>query len=148
MPEHTSHASQSEAAARAVFARNALRLRVFLIEDSVLLRNALAEMLGELDNVALVGSAETEAASLAGLEETPSDLVIVDLALREGTGLGVLAALANDPDRYHAPTAVVLSNHAYPQMRERCARLGAAAFFDKSLEIPHLIEFIRERCGE
>ncbi len=148
MPEQTYHAARSEAIPCGVIARNALGLRVFLIEDSVLLRDALADMLGEIDNVALVGSADTEAESLAGLEETPSDLVIVDLALRQGTGLGVLAALASDSARYHAPTAVVLSNHAYPQIRERCARLGAAAFFDKSLEIPDLIEFIRERCGE
>jgi DNA-binding NarL/FixJ family response regulator len=133
---------------QSVIGRASLLLRVFLIEDSLLLRQALEEMLDELDRVALVGSADTERDSLAGLEETTADLVIVDLALREGTGLGVLSALAKTPERFHSPTAVVLSNHAYPQMRERCARLGAAAFFDKSLQLPDLIEFIRARCGE
>ncbi len=130
---------------RGVLGRASLGLRIFLIEDSILLRRALEDVLGELADVALVGSAETEHDALAKLEGTPTDLVIIDLALREGSGLGVLAALAKTPERFHSPTAVVLTNHAYPQMRERCARSGAAGFFDKSLQLPDLIEFIRAR---
>ncbi|WP_341677754.1 response regulator [Niveibacterium sp. SC-1] len=118
--------------------------KIFLIEDSVLLRDALSDMLTEIGEVSLVGTAQSEDEALQALEATEADLVIVDLALKSGTGLGVLTALREQPGRYHAPAAVVLSNHAYPQMRSRCSNLGALAFFDKSLQLPDLLAFVRD----
>ena len=118
--------------------------KVFLIEDSVLLRDALCDMLTEIGEVSLVGTAQSEDEALSALEGMEADLVIVDLALKSGTGLGVLTALREQPSRYHSPAAVVLSNHAYPQMRSRCSNLGALAFFDKSLQLPDLLAFVRD----
>ena len=65
-------------------------------------------------------------------------LAIVDLFLRQGSGLGVLAACRN---RTAGQKMVVLSNYATPDVRMRCAQLGVDAVFDKSNEIDALVDY-------
>ena len=66
------------------------------------------------------------------------ELAIVDLFLKQGSGLGVLqACMSRRPDQ----KVVVLSNYATPDIRKRCAQFGVDAVFDKSNEIDALIDF-------
>ncbi len=66
------------------------------------------------------------------------DIAIIDLFLRQGSGLGVLAACRN---RLPHQRMVVLSNYATPDVRMRCAQLGVDAVFDKSNEIDDLVDY-------
>lgn len=117
-------------------------LRVFLVEDSPLLQELLSGMLSELDRVEFCGCADGEAEALRRLAEAPVDLVIIDIELKQGSGLGVLDALQTDPDPYGNPHKVVLTNYAHATMRQRCERFGMDAFFDKSLHINQLIDYV------
>ena len=74
---------------------------------------------------------------LAGALGTP-DLVIIDIFLRKGSGLGVLQDLAASA---HECKRVVLSNFATQDMRRKCLELGADKVFDKSNEIDALIGY-------
>lgn len=127
-----------------------MRVRAYIVEDSATIRQNLSETLQEIANVESVGSAETEQEGTHWLAQNPNawDLAIVDLFLKEGTGLNVLEAC-----RYRQPTQkmIVLSNHATREIRWRCAQLGADAVFDKSTEIDALLEFCqseRERLEQ
>jgi len=117
-------------------------LKVFLIEDSALLQELLAGMLSELDGVEFCGCADGEAEALRRLAETPVDLVIIDIELKQGSGIGVLDALQTDSGLYGNPHKVVLTNYAHGTMRQRCERFGMDAFFDKSLHINELIDYV------
>jgi CheY-like chemotaxis protein len=117
-------------------------LKVFLIEDSALLQELLGGMLSELDGVDFCGCADGEAQALERLAEAPVDLVIIDIELKQGSGIGVLDALQTDSDRYGKPRKVVLTNYAHATMRQRCDRFGMDAFFDKSLHINQLIDYV------
>lgn len=117
-------------------------LKVFLIEDSALLQELLGDMLSELDGVEFCGSADGEAKALQRLAEAQVDLVIIDIQLKQGSGIGVLDALQTDSDRYGKPLKVVLTNYAHATMRQRCDRFGMDAFFDKSLHINLLIDYV------
>lgn len=88
----------------------------------------------------LPASMEPEAEGKAWLTAHASqwDLAIVDLFLRQGSGLGVLAACR---DRTSEQKMVVLSNYATPDVRMRCAQLGVDAVFDKSNEIDALVDY-------
>ncbi|MGQ2981223.1 MAG: response regulator, partial [Polaromonas sp.] len=66
------------------------------------------------------------------------DLAIVDLFLKQGSGLGVLEACRN---RKAQQKVIVLSNYATADIRKRCAQLGVDAVFDKSNEIDALINY-------
>ncbi len=117
-----------------------MKLRTYIVEDNATIRENLIGTLEELAEVQTVGSAATEAEGKAWLTAHASqwDLAIVDLFLRQGSGLGVLAACR---DRTSEQKMVVLSNYATPDVRMRCAQLGVDAVFDKSNEIDALVDY-------
>jgi DNA-binding NarL/FixJ family response regulator len=117
-------------------------LKAFLVEDNELLRGELTSTLKELANVDVIGFAVEEAQ--AGLwlrgHHASCDLVIIDIFLKTGSGLGVLRSASV----MHWPLQlIVLSNYATTDMRERCLDHGADRVFDKSIEIELLMECCR-----
>jgi DNA-binding NarL/FixJ family response regulator len=118
-------------------------LRVFLVEDSAVIRERLTETISSLEHVEVVGHAETEADAIAALQAETCDAVVLDLQLREGHGFNVLKALrtASAGPRI---TVLVLSNYATPQYRGRSMEIGADYFFDKSREYDRLCEVLEE----
>ena len=129
--------------ARAAHTRNKapfVELRTYIVEDNATIRDNLIDTLEELATVQALGWADTEkeAKSWLGTHRAGWDLLIVDLFLRQGSGLGVLEACQ---DRGRGQRVVVLSNYATDDMRKRCAQLGADAVFDKSNEIDALVDY-------
>jgi DNA-binding NarL/FixJ family response regulator len=122
-----------------------MKFRAYIVEDSPTIRENLIETLQELALVDAVGTAETEYEGKQWLAQNDAywDLAIIDLFLKEGSGLNILQAC-----RARRPTQkmVVLSNHATRDVRWRCAQLGADAVFDKSTEIEALVDYcVKER---
>lgn len=115
-------------------------LKTYIVEDNPTIRENLIATLAELASVKTVGTAETEREGAAWLTDKHQtwDLAIVDLFLKQGSGMGVLAACRN---RLPTQKVVVLSNYATKDIRERCAQLSVDAVFDKSNEIDALVEF-------
>lgn len=115
-----------------------MTLKTFIVEDSSVIRENLIQVLQELSSVEVVGTAEDETTAVTWLHSTLNacDLVIVDLFLKRGSGLGVLRAV--DVARH---PLVVLSNYLSPAMRDKCLELGASAMFDKSNEIDSLLAY-------
>ncbi|MDO5623315.1 MAG: response regulator [Pseudomonadota bacterium] len=117
-----------------------LPVRTYIVEDNPTIRENLIATLQELGRIAPVGFAETEEQGSAWLSQSGAqwDLAIVDLFLKQGSGLGVLQACrARKPEQ----KVVVLTNYATPDIRTRCEQLGVDAVFDKSNEIDALIDF-------
>lgn len=117
-----------------------MRLKTYIVEDNPTIRENLIGTLEELAGIDAVGTAETEDEGKAWLAENRNDwdLAIVDLFLKQGSGLGVLAACR---DRPATQKVVVLSNYATADIRQRCAQLGVDAVFDKSNEIDALVDY-------
>ena len=115
-------------------------LKTYLVEDNPTIRDNLIATLEELASVDAVGTADNENDSKDWLLNNPQkwDLAILDLFLKQGSGLGVLAACR---DRKPTQKIVVLSNYATADIRQRCAQLGVDAVFDKSNEIDALVEY-------
>lgn len=111
-----------------------MRLRIFLVEDSPVIRNALSESLEELVGARMVGWASSEDDASKWLADNPTgwDLAVVDLFLLQGSGLNVVKSCAN---RELRQKIVVLTGYATPLMRQRCLAAGADAVFDKATEI-------------
>ena len=117
-----------------------MRLKTYIVEDNPTIRENLIGTLEELARIDAVGTAETENEGKAWLAENSEDwdLAIVDLFLKQGSGLGVLAACRDRPSRQKV---VVLSNYATADIRQRCTQLGVDAVFDKSNEIDALVDY-------
>jgi DNA-binding NarL/FixJ family response regulator len=115
-------------------------LKAFLVEDSPVIRENLIAALEELAPIQVVGTAEDEPSAVGwlGRPEHLCDLVIIDIFLKSGSGLGVLRSL-NTMRR--TVNLVVLSNYATADMRRKCLELGANRVFDKSNEIDALVSY-------
>lgn len=121
-------------------------LRAFIVEDNPTILTNLVSTLEELTDVRVVGSASSEASAVQALQQHAHelDLVIVDIFLSGGTGLGVLEtaqAMALPAHR------VVLSNFATPELRRRCLALGAAQVYDKSRDLDALLDYCDQLSG-
>lgn len=110
------------------------------MEDNATIRENLIETLKELTDVEPLGYAETEVEGVQWLTNPDHDwdLAMVDLFLRQGSGLGVVAACQN---RKPGQRVIVLSNYATLDVRQRCQELGVDAIFDKSNEIDDLLDY-------
>jgi DNA-binding NarL/FixJ family response regulator len=119
------------------------KLRVVIVEDSAIIRARLAEALSEIPNVEIVGHAETEADAVSLLRRGEWDAAVLDLQLKQGTGLGVLKTFAQDgrPDR---AKIIVFTNYAFSQYRDRSMLLGADFFFDKAREFHRISEVLAD----
>ena len=115
-------------------------LKTYIVEDSPVIRDSLIATLEELVSIRVVGTAEDEAGALQWLlqPEHEVDLVIIDIFLKAGSGLGVLRAASAMPK---AAKLVVLSNYATLDMRRKCLALGADRVFDKSHDIDALVDY-------
>lgn len=122
-----------------------VQLRILLVEDSRLLAEQILEILATIPCATAVGVVVTEQEAIATNKSLTPDLLILDLHLKQGTGFGVLKAVAHTPK---PPTVVVLTNYALPQYREQALALGAHFFLDKSSDfdrLPSLIQNISEQ---
>lgn len=121
-------------------------LRAYIVEDSQVIRDNLIATLEELVPVEVVGHAEDEATAVQWLKRHAgdADLVIVDIFLKSGSGLGVLKVTHDMPARRNV---VVLSNFATQDIRRKCLELGADKVFDKSNEIDALILYCTRLAG-
>jgi len=115
-------------------------VRVFIVEDSFIIRSRLTAALEEVPGVRVVGEADGADAALFTTKRLRPDLVIVDLRLAEGSGLTVVEDLKR---LCPAPVVAVLTNYPYPQYRAICAELGADFFFDKAMGLDPLQDVCR-----
>ena len=115
-------------------------LKTYIVEDSPVIRDSLIATLEELTAIKVVGTAEDEASALQWLLQPQHkvDLVIIDIFLKAGSGLGVLRAAGAMPN---SAKRVVLSNYATDDMRRKCVAMGADQVFDKSHDIDALIAY-------
>ncbi|MDI1274215.1 response regulator [Polaromonas sp.] len=115
-------------------------MKAYIVEDNAVIRDNLVETLTELAGVQTVGYAETEQGACTWLALHPRDwqLLVVDLFLQQGSGLGVLKGCRQ---RSRQQRVVVLSNYATDDIRQRCLACGADAVFDKSTELDQFLAY-------
>lgn len=121
-----------------------MAVKAYIVEDNDLIRDNLVETLTELAGIRTVGHSATEAGACSWLEQHPRewDLLVVDLFLEQGNGLGVLRKCQQ---RAAVQKVVVLSNYATDDVRDRCLACGADAIFDKSTELDLFIDYCSAR---
>jgi DNA-binding NarL/FixJ family response regulator len=115
-------------------------LKVFLVEDSALIRERLTEAIAFTRDAELVGCAETESEAVEKLSELDCDAVVLDLNLAAGSGFEVLRAVR--ANHAHRPRVIVFTNYAYPFYRHLTIEMGADYFLDKATDFKLLLKII------
>lgn len=119
-------------------------LRVFLVEDSPEVLERIEADLALIPGLSTVGHADTAADAITEVLASHPDVVLLDLRLREGTGMDVLRALhasAPEIDVY------LCSSYAAEPYRAMALRLGARDVFDKSTEFGRVKEVLARRAA-
>jgi DNA-binding NarL/FixJ family response regulator len=119
-------------------------MRAFIVDDSVIVRMRLAEMLVTDADVTVVGQAGTVAAALREIPQLRPECVLLDIQLPDGDGISVLKAVKRMTP---TPAVVMVTNYTDEYYRQRCEVAGADFFLDKSKqfdEIPGLLRTLMQ----
>jgi len=120
-------------------------MKVFLVEDSVPVRERLIEIIEAHGDHAVVGQATTYDDAVQGIVATRPDVGIFDIKLERGNGI---EALAEAKRLMPGLIGIVMSNYATPQHAKASTAAGAQYFLDKSAEfdrIPGILSSLDNR---
>ncbi len=115
--------------------------RVFVVEDSALIRERLLSMLGGMSGVEVVGSSETASDAIARILAARPDVVVLDVKLKASSGIEVLRAIKR---RMAAVAVIMLTNYATEEFRRKCLEVGAEYFLDKTNEFERLCPLLEQ----
>lgn len=115
-------------------------MKVFIVDDSTVLRERVIEMLSELPEIEIIGHAQNVSEALSAIKKLNPDVVILDIRIPGGSGMDVLEDIKKEKE---APMVIILTNYPYPQYRKKCLGLGADYFFDKSTEFEKVTELFK-----
>ena len=115
-------------------------IKVFLAEDSRLIRDRVAAML-TTRAMDIVGQAATPQGCIDGILAAQPDVVVLDAQLAGGTGLQVLRAVRQTEPKV---AFVALTINAEPALRKRYLDEGAQGFLDKAFEFGHLADTVEQ----
>jgi len=119
-------------------------LSILLVEDSLRLRTRLTELLTAPGLMHVAATAETESAADDLVEDNYYDVLVVDVELRQGSGINVVRKARLRWSVPPVPLIIVLTNYSLPTVRERCLRAGADHFLDKMQQFDRLYPLILE----
>jgi len=116
-------------------------MKVFIADDSQVMRERVIDMISELPEIEIIGQAEDGIQATNLITELNPDVVILDIRMPRGNGIDVLQKIKKDN-----PTLVVimLTNYPYPQYQKKCMKAGADYFFDKATEFEKVTEVLKE----
>ncbi len=117
------------------------KMRVFIVDDSKVVVERLADLLDEVPGVELVGRAADVPGAIHSILKTNPDAIILDLQMPGGGGLEVLRTIRQ---RHSSLWVLVCTNYPYPQYREECLAAGANYFLDKSAEFEKIPDILRD----
>jgi len=112
-------------------------MRVFIADDSEILRSRMIEMLSEFKEIEIVGQTGYVHEAIKSIKKLIPDVVILDIRLPDGNGINVLEMIKK---RDISTKVIIFTNYPYFQYRKRCLDAGADFFFYKAAEFEKLTE--------
>ncbi|RZI82196.1 MAG: response regulator [Rubrivivax sp.] len=117
-------------------------VKVQIVEDLPRVQQLLKSVVEQPGRFEVTGIDDTEQAALQRYSDDPPDVIIVDLNLRQGSGLGVIHAVKRMAGAHAGPLVMVVTNHTMPVLQAACMKAGAHHFLDKSRELPKLRQLL------
>jgi DNA-binding NarL/FixJ family response regulator len=120
-------------------------ITVVLVDDHVLMREGLREILEAQPGVLVVGEAGDSATAISVVAERQPRVVLLDIEIPGGDVTDTVLAM-----RRQAPNAevIILSMYDGPQLLQRLLALGIRGYLLKSVSRGELISAIRNACSD
>jgi DNA-binding NarL/FixJ family response regulator len=119
-------------------------IRIFLVDDHAVLRQAVSVMLGAERDMTVVGQAGNGREALAAVKSARPDVVMLDLKMPEAGGLEVLQDIQRTCPKARVIVFTMYENPAYVNA---AIRAGASGYVLKSVGREDLLEAIRAVHG-
>ena len=120
-------------------------LKVYIADDSVVVRGKLKEALEERGSIQVVGESGDALQAITEIRTLDPQVAIIDVRMPGGGGLPVLKDLkARTPGRI----AIILTSFPFPQHRETYLAAGADYFFDKTKDIQQMTDKLLELASK
>lgn len=116
------------------------RRRVYLVEDHPIVRDGLAQLISDQDDLVTCGAAEDPDTALRQFEQASPDVAVIDLLLGDADGLELVRALKQ---RFPLVPTLVLSMHKESLYAERALRAGARGYVAKLAPTESVLVAIR-----
>ena len=117
------------------------RTTVLLVEDHAVFREQVVELINRQPDMTVVGQADDVAEALRLMRIAPPDIVVVDISLKDRSGLELL----KDMKAYDIRVpALVLSMHDELLYAERVLRAGARGYITKHETSKEVLAAIRK----
>jgi RNA polymerase sigma factor (sigma-70 family) len=119
-------------------------IRIFLVDDHAVLRQAISAMLGAERDMTVVGQAGNGREALAAVKSARPDVVMLDIKMPEAGGLEVLQSIQQACPKARVIVFTMYENPAYVNA---AIRAGASGYVLKSVSREELLEAIRAVHG-
>jgi DNA-binding NarL/FixJ family response regulator len=119
---------------------NTNKQRIFIVDDHPLVREGLANLINQQEDLVVCGEAEDAAQALAGIGVHRPDLALIDISLKTASGLELVKDLGA---HFPGVALVVLSMHDELLYAERALRAGARGYVMKRETTKDVLTAIR-----
>lgn len=116
-------------------------IKIFIVDDSLIVRERLVTMLDEVVGVEIAGQAESVAEAISAIRRLQPTMVILDIRIPGGSGIDVLQTIKQGEA---APVVIILTNYPYAGYRRKCLEAGADFFLDKSTEFDQIPALVKQ----
>jgi DNA-binding NarL/FixJ family response regulator len=117
------------------------RARILLVEDHPIVRQGLAQLLGQTPDLEICAFAEDSLSAVQAVKTESPDLAIVDISLQSADGLELVKDLR--ARKFHLPV-LILSMHQESVYAQRAMRAGAQGYVMKGEPTPRLLAAVRK----
>jgi DNA-binding NarL/FixJ family response regulator len=114
--------------------------RVFIVDDHPLVREGLTNLINRQEDLVVCGEADDSAGAIAGIAKTQPDVAIIDISLKNESGLELIKTLEG---QFPAVELIVLSMHDEALYAERALRAGARGYVMKRETTKSVLTAIR-----
>ncbi len=116
-------------------------MKLFIVDDSEILRNHLSDILYDIEGIEIIGEAANTIDGIESVQQLKPDCAIVDIRI---PGEGGIYLLENIKKFDKNIIVIIFTNYPYPQYRKRCLERGADYFFEKSKELEKMLETLKK----
>jgi two-component system, NarL family, invasion response regulator UvrY len=119
-------------------------IRVFIVDDHVIVRQGLRRILEEADGIEVVEEASSGVEALKKLHKQDWDVMLLDISMPEKSGGETLKQIM---DENRKAKVLILSMYAEDQYAVRLMKAGASGYMTKDAAPEQLVEAIRKVAG-
>lgn len=120
---------------------NNMPLKVFIVEDSNIIRLRLYRLLSLIKGIEIAGIANNSKDALESIKKHSPVVVILDVSISNGDGIKMIKDIKNI---HPHNTVIMFTTFDHRTYRDKSFKLGADFYLDKSVDFEKLTDIFEE----